>query len=147
MKIDNEIITSHDIEQEINYLKALNPGLKKINKDELLVVAKRSIIKEFIKRKEIEKYKKLNLENPQINNVLNNLIKNLNLQNENELENYLNTFNFSVEELKRKIEIENEWKNLIYSKYIKTVKINKKELIEKIEKSRNEKFLLEYNLS
>ena len=147
MKIDNEIITSHDIEQEINYLKALNPGLKKINKDELLVVAKRSIIKEFIKRKEIEKYKKLNLENPQINNVLNNLIKNLNLQNENELENYLNTFNFSVEELKRKIEIENEWKNLIYSKYIKTVKINKKELIEKIEKSSNEQFLLEYNLS
>ena len=147
MKIDNEIITSHDIEQEINYLKALNPGLKQINKDELLVVAKRSIIKEFIKRKEIEKYKKLNLENPQINNVLSNLIKNLNLKNENELENYLNTFSFSVEELKRKIEIENEWKNLIYSKYIKTVKINKKELIEKIEKSSNEKFLLEYNLS
>jgi len=147
MKIDNEIITSHDIEQEINYLKALNPGLKQINKDELLVVAKKSIIKEFIKKKEIEKYKKLNLENPQINNVLGNLIKNLNLQNENELENYLNTFNFSIEELKRKIEIENEWKNLIYSKYIKTVNINKKELIEKIEKSRNEKYLLEYNLS
>ena len=147
MKIDNEIITSHDIEQEINYLKALNPGLKQINKDELLNVAKRSIIKEFIKRKEIEKYKKLDLENPQINNVLSNLIKNLNLQNENELENYLNTFNFSIEELKRKIQIENEWKNLIYSKYIKTIKINKKELIEKIEKSSNEKFLLEYNLS
>ena len=35
MKVDNEIITSHDIEQEINYLKALNPGLKQINKDEL----------------------------------------------------------------------------------------------------------------
>ena len=134
MKINNEIITSHDIEQEINYLKALNPKLKQINKDELLIVAKRSITKEFIKRKEIEKYKKLNLENPRINNVLSNLIKNLNLQNENELENYLNTFNFSIEELKRKIEIENEWKNLIYSKYIKTVKINEKELVERIEK-------------
>ena len=147
MKIDNEIITSHDIEQEINYLKALNPGLNQINKDELLIVAKRSIIKEFIKRKEIEKYKKLNLENPQINNVLSNLIQNLNLQNENELENYLNNFNFSLEELKRKIEIENEWKNLIYSKYIKIVNINRKELIDKIERSSNEKFLIEYNLS
>ena len=147
MKIDNEIITSHDIEQEINYLKALNPGLNKINKDELLIVAKRSIIKEFIKRKEIEKYKKLNLESPQINNVLSNLIQNLNLQNEDELKDYLNNFNFSLEELKRKIEIENEWKNLIYSKYIKVVKINKKELIDKIEMSSNEKFLLEYNLS
>ena len=51
MKIGNEIITSHDIEQEINYLKALNPGLKQIDKDELLVVAKRSIIKEFIKKR------------------------------------------------------------------------------------------------
>ena len=147
MKIDNEIITSHDIEQEINYLKALNPGLNQISKEEILTVAKRSIIKEFIKRKEIEKYKKLNLENPQINNVLSNLIQNLNLQNENELEIYLNNFNFSVVELKRKIEIENEWKNLIYSKYKKTVKIDKRELIDKIEKSSNEKFLLEYNLS
>ena len=147
MKIDNEIITSHDIEQEINYLKALNPRLNEINKDELLIIAKRSIIKEFIKRKEIEKYKKLNLENPQINNVLSGLIQNLNLQNENELESYLNNFNFSLEELKRKIEIENEWKNLIYSKYIKDVKINKKQLIDKIERSSNEKFLIEYNLS
>ena len=147
MKIDNEIITSHDIEQEINYLKALNPGLNQISKEEILTLAKKSIIKEFIKRKEIEKYKKLNLENPQINNVLSNLIQNLNLQNENELEIYLNNFNFSVVELKRKIEIENEWKNLIYSKYKKTVKIDKKELIDKIEKSSNEKFLLEYNLS
>ena len=147
MKINNEIITSHDIEQEINYLRALNPGLNQINKNELLVIAKRSIIKEFIKKKEIEKYKKLNLENLKINNVLNNLIQNLNLKNENELESYLNNFNFSLEELKRKIEIENEWKNLIYSKYIRTIKINKKELIEKIEKSSNEKFLLEYNLS
>ena len=147
MKIDNEIITSHDIEQEINYLKALNPGLNQIGNEEILTVAKRSIIKEFIKKKEIEKYKKLNLENPQINNVLNNLTQNLNLQNENELEIYLNNFNFSVEELKRKIEIENEWKNLIYSKYKKTVKIDKKKLIDKIEKSNNEKFQLEYNLS
>ena len=51
MKIDNEIITSHDIEKEINYLKALNPGLSQINKDELLLMAKRSTIKEFIKKK------------------------------------------------------------------------------------------------
>ena len=147
MKINNEIITSHDIEQEINYLRAINPRLNQINKDELFNPAKRSIIRELIKRKEIEKYKKLNLENSQINNVLNNLIQNLNLQNENELERYLNNYNFSLEELKRKIEIENEWKNLIYSKYIKSVKINKKELMKKIERSSGEKFLLEYNLS
>ena len=147
MKIDNEIITTHDIEQEINYLKALNPRLNQINKNELLVIAKNSIIKEFIKKKEIQKYKKLDLQNSQIDNVLNNLIQNLNLQNENQLRNYLNNYNFSVESLKKKIEIENEWKNLIYSKYIKTVKIDKEELIKKIEKSSKDKSSLEYNLS
>ena len=147
MKIDNEIITTHDIEQEINYLKALNPKLNQIDKNELLILAKNSIIKEFIKRKEIQKYKKLDLLNPQIENVLNNLIQNLNLQNEDQLRNYLENYNFSVNELKKKIEIENEWKNLIYSKYIKTVKIDKEDLIKKIEKLSKDKLSLEYNLS
>ncbi len=147
MKIDNEIITSLDIEKEINYLIALNPKLSQIDKDELLLIAKRSTVKEFIKKKEIQKYKELNLQNPQINDVLNNLIKNLNLSNEKQLKDYIKNFNLSVEDLKSKIEIENEWKNLIYSRYIKSVKVDKKELIKKIEKSSEEKFLEEYNLS
>ena len=147
IKIDNEIITTHDIEQEINYLKALNPRLNQINKDELLVIAKNSVIKEFIKKKEIQKYKKLDLQNSQIDSVLNNLIQNLNLQNEDQLKNYLNNYNFSIERLKKKIEIENEWKNLVYSKYVKTVKIDKDELIKKIEMSNKDKSSLEYNLS
>ncbi len=147
MKIDNEIITSHDVEKEINYLKALNPRLSQIDKNEILMIAKKSTIKEFIKKKEIQKYKELNLQNPQIDDVLNNLIQNLNLKNENQLKDYIKNFDLSIEDLKRKIEIENEWKNLIYSRYIKTVKIDRERLIEKIEKNSKEKFLEEYNLS
>ena len=147
LKIDNEIITTHDIEQEINYLKALNPRLNQIDKNELLIIAKNSIIKEFIKKKEIQKYKKLDLKNSQIDSVLNNLIQNLNFQNKDQLNDYLNNYNFSIEKLKKKIEIENEWKNLIYSKYIKTVKIDREELIKKIEKSSKDKSTIEYNIS
>ena len=147
MKIDNEIITSHDVEKEINYLKALNPRLSQIDENEILIIAKKSTIKEFIKKKEIQKYKELNLQNPQIDDVLNNLIQNLNLKNENQLKDYIKNFDLSIEDLKRKIEIENEWKQLIYSRYIKTVKIDKERLIEKIEKNSKEKFIEEYNLS
>ena len=147
LKIDNEIITTHDIEQEINYLKALNPRLNQIDKNELLIIAKNSIIKEFVKKKEIQKYKKLDLKNSQIDSVLNNLIQNLNFQNKDQLNDYLNNYNFSIEKLKKKIEIENEWKNLIYSKYIKTVKIDREELIKKIEKSSKDKSTIEYNIS
>ena len=147
MKIDNEIITSLDLEKEINYLIALNPKLSQIDRNELLLIAKKSTMKEFIKKKEIQKYKELDLTNPQINDVLNNLIKNLNLSTEKQLKDYIRNFNLSIEDLKRKIEIENEWKNLIYSRYIKSVKIDKDELIKKIEKISKEKFLKEYNLS
>ena len=110
MKIDNEIITSHDLEKEINYLVALNPKLSQIDRNELLLIAKKSTIKEFIKKKEIQKYKELDLTNPQINDVLNNLIKNLNLSTEKQLKDYIRNFNLSIEDLKRKIEIENEEK-------------------------------------
>ena len=147
MKVDNEIITSHDIEKEINYLKALNPRLSQIDKNELITIAKKSSIKEFIKKKEILKYKELNLQNPQIDDVLNSFMQNLNFENESQLEDYIKNFNLTIEDLKRKIEIENEWKNLIYSRYKQIVKIDKDNLIEKIERASREKFLEEYNLS
>ncbi len=147
MKIDNEIITSHDIEKEINYLKALNPRLSQIDNDELFKIAKKSSMTELIKKKEILKFKELKLQNSQIDSVLNNFIQNLNLENENQLKDYIKNFNLSIEDLKRKIEIENEWKNLIYSRYIKSVKIDKERLVNKIEKISKERFYEEYNLS
>ena len=56
VKINNSIITSEDINYEINYLKALNEDLKNLKKDEVLEIAKISLIKEKIKENEIEKY-------------------------------------------------------------------------------------------
>ncbi len=147
MKIDNQIITSYDIEKETNYLLALNPQLSKMDTDKLSNIAKKSLTKEIIRKNEILKYKELNLENSQINNVLNNLIQNLNLTDEEQLDDYLKNFEISVIDLKRKIEIENEWKNLIYSKYIENIKIDKDELVEKIESISKNNFLIEYNLS
>ena len=38
MKINNQIVTSYDIEKESNYLLALNPKLNEINKNDLLKV-------------------------------------------------------------------------------------------------------------
>ena len=147
MKIDNQIITSYDIEKETNYLLALNPQLSKMDKGKLSNIAKKSLTKEIIRKGEILKYKELNLENSQINNVLNNLIQNLNLTDEEQLDDYLKNFEISVIDLKRKIEIENEWKNLIYSKYIENIKIDKDELLVKIESISKNNFLIEYNLS
>ena len=147
MKINSEIITSYDLEKEINYLIALNPQLKNVDEDDLNKIAKRSIVKEVIRKNEILRYKKLDLQNSQITNVLNNLIKNLNFSSENEFNNYLKNYDISINDLKKKIEIENEWKNMIFSKYNKSVNINKEALIQKIENLSKNNVLLEYNLS
>ena len=147
MKINDQIVTTYDLEKESNYLLALNPKLKNISENDLLKLAKRSIIKETIRKSEILKYKELDLENNQINNVLNKIIQNLNFSDLIQFENYLSDFNISIDDIKEKIEIENEWKNLIYARYSKSVKIDKDEFISKIEKTSKEESSLEYNLS
>ena len=147
MKINNEIITSYDIEKQKNYLLALNPNLKNIDENQLILIAKKSLTKEIIRKTEILKYIELNQENPQIDSVLNGLIDNLNFTNEDEFKNYLQSFDISIDDLKKKIEIENEWKNMIYIKYKDSVKINKKNLMLKIENLIKNNYIFEYNLS
>ncbi len=147
LKINNQIVTTYDIEKESNYLLALNPKLNEINKNDLLKLAKRSMIKETIRKSEILKYKKINLDNAQNKNILINIMQSLNFSNQTQFENYLNDFDISIDDLREKIGIENEWKNLVYSKYSKSIKIDKENLINKIGKSSKEKFSIEYNLS
>jgi len=147
MKINNQIVTSYDIEKESNYLLALNPKLNEINKNDLFKLAKKSMIKETIRKSEILKYKEINLDNPRNKNILRNIMLNLDFSNQLQFESYLNDFNISIDDLKKKIGIESEWKNLVYSKYSQSVKIDKENLINQIEKASNEEFSIEYNLS
>ena len=123
MKINNQIVTSYDIEKESNYLLALNPKLNEINKNDLLKLAKKSMIKEMIRKSEILKYKEINLDNLQNQNILRNIMLNLDFSSQLQFESYLNDFDISINDLRKKIGLENEWKNLVYSKYSTSVKI------------------------
>ena len=49
VKVNNEIITSVDIENEINYLTILNPQVKNLEKKRLTNIAKNSLIREKVK--------------------------------------------------------------------------------------------------
>ena len=62
VKIENQIITSLDINNEYKYLVALNPSLKNSNKEDVIKLSKRSILQEKIKKIEIDK----NFNNPKI---------------------------------------------------------------------------------
>ena len=49
MKINDQIVTTYDLEKESNYLLALNPKLKEIDENDLLKLARRSVIREMIR--------------------------------------------------------------------------------------------------
>ncbi len=139
-KINNEIITSLDLENEINYLIALNPNLKNLSKNEISEISKKSIMQEKIKSIEIIK----NFENPKLPiKFLEKLLKNIYTKiGIVELENfkiYLDSKNIDYANVIRKIEIEALWNELIISKFSNRVKVNEANLKELLKKNMNKK--------
>ena len=55
LKIENQIITSVDVNNEYKYLIALNPSLKNSKKEEIIQFSKKSIIQEKIKKSKLKK--------------------------------------------------------------------------------------------
>ncbi len=150
IKIDNSIITNEDIINEYNYLIALNEDLNKIKKEETLNIAKESLIKEKIKKIEIEKYIKIESFNRDelINQIIKNIYTRLKFENILEFENYLDTFGLSLTTVKEKLKIEIMWNQLIAEKYKSQIIVNKEKIRDKVLKEKiNYKNLIEYDLS
>ena len=136
LKINDEIITNIDIQKEYNYLIALNNDFKKVNKEKALLIAKESIIKEKIKKREIEKYYDLEEESDYLENVIENFYKNLGLNNKKEFKKYIEKYGLTYRDIKQKIRIETTWNKLIYAKYNEQVKIDLEKLRKKILKQK-----------
>lgn len=135
-KINNEIITEYDVKKEANYLRALNPNLKNLEISKLTKLALNSIVREKIKKIELEKNNSLgeNLDNPIVVSTFESIYKNIGIKNEDEFEQYLKKFNISIEWTKMKLEIESLWNSLIYNKYRDQVSIDKEEMRKNLKK-------------
>ena len=139
VNIEDQIITNQDIIKESDYLKILNPKIEKLNKQQIQEIAKNSLIKEIIKKKEIEKIFDMSEDNNIINEYIKNLYTKLNFKNEADFKNFLiNSSSYTFNEIKEKIKIEIMWNELIYKKYSDQVNINKEKLIQKINKLNNQ---------
>ena len=104
MKINNEIITNINIENEYKYLLAINPELKKLKNEDKFSIAKNSFLREKIKKIELLNFFELNnYENdPYLENTLKKLYNNLNLTSENEFQNYLLQYDLTIDDVKKK---------------------------------------------
>ena len=145
--VENEIITNYDIQKEIRYLQILNNDLKNLNDTKKIEIAKTSLINEIIKKKEIIKIFDLEDENLLVKQYLKDFYMKLNVSNEKDFEEILlKDENYSLDEIKKKIKVELLWNELIYSKYVNQIKIDKNLLMKKINKLDN-KIRKEYLLS
>ena len=146
IKIENQIITSLDVDNEYKYLVALNPKIKNSEKNYILQIAKRSVLQEKIKKIEIKK----NFNNPKIpqkflEQILQNIYSKIGFTNIEDFKNYLITNKIDFEKVKNKLEIEALWNELILVKFSSKVKINEKAIRERIKD--NNVFLKSYLLS
>ena len=146
-KIGDEIVTNIDILDEINYLIFLRPNLKNLSNEEIKKIAENSIIREIIKKKELDKIFK-DLDNKKIiDGSKKSLFRFKKVTNENEFLNLLIGTNIKYDKIIQKMKYELMWNELIVQKYSSLIKIDrdklKKDLTLKI--SNDKKF--EYNLS
>ena len=147
LKIEDEIITNIDINNEKNYLIALNNNLKNLNKDQIYKVSKNSLVREIIKKIELVKFFDLEKSNVLTEGLIKNLYKNLKFNNKNEFNNYLKNYNLNTEKVGKKILIEALWNQLIFDKFNKNIKIDENKLKVKLKNELNKNKIEEFNLS
>ena len=148
IKVENEIITNIDIDNEVKYLTFLNPKLNDLEKNKLNDLAKDSVISDVIKKRELKKNIDFEKSHRIVEIIESNLIKSKRIKNKSEFLSILENKNLDYEVINEKLKIEGLWNKLIYEKYISNVKINKSELRDKIIYNlNNKKNKFEYNLS
>ena len=146
VKINNEIITSIDIEEEANYLLSLNSSLKDLERTELLMISKNSLIKEKIKEIELLKYKEnLKITDDIFEKVIIMNYSKLGIDTKEKFLEFIQNKNIDYGKIKKKLTIEIFWNELIISKFGSKVKIDEKKLknqIENTKEKQNKSFLI-----
>ena len=135
LKVNNNVITNVDIDNEYRYLIALSPSLQNVNKEAVMKLAKDSIIREKIKEDELMKYYDLNVKNKFIDKIISNFYKKMGMKNINEFKNYLSKYNLNFKDIENKIGIEAAWNDLVYMKFANRIKINELEMKNEIKKN------------
>lgn len=143
-KVDNKIITSIDLYNELKYLEIINKEFKNTSQKKAFEIAKRSLIREKIKEIELSKvFKELKVESEFLDKMIINYFKSFEINNILDFEIYFATKEINPDAIKKKISLEILWNQFIYSKFKENIKIDK-ELIRNdlLNKNKKKEFLL-----
>ena len=144
IKLNNEIITTVDISNEISYLKAFNESIKELDNQKIISIAKNSIIKDRIKKIEIQKLTdNMTIDQEYLKSMIENAYLNIGLINIDEFKNHLKYNDIDIKMVEEKLILDAYWKQIIFEKYKNKIKIDEKKIIDEINNRKN-KF---YNIS
>ena len=143
-KVDNEIITTIDIYNEIKYLEILNDKqFQRLEQNKVIEIAKNSLIREKIK--EIELLKRigsLEIDQNILNEIILNNFKKNNIETITDFEEFFKDLNIKPKVIKKKISIEILWNQLIYQIFNKNIKIDSEAIKNEIKTNTKIKELL-----
>ena len=136
LKINNEIITSLDILNELEYLQIINKEFRNIKKEEAFKISKNSLIKEKIKQIEIKRIiKETKIDKNVLDNLILNYFKDFEILSISDFEKFFSSRNINPNFVREKIKLEILWNQLIYQKYKHNVKIDKQLIISNLKKN------------
>lgn len=140
LKINNEIITSQDISDNIDYLTIMNSDFAKLDLNRKFEISKQELIKQKIKKIELlKRVKKLNLNSEYINQTLKNIYLQLGFKTFEKFKTYLQSQSIKLVTIRNKIAIEALWNEFIYLKYSTKIKIDIEKLRKDLKKNKSKK--------
>ena len=145
LKVNNEIITSIDILNEISYLRSLNEKISSLENKELIEIARNSLIKHKIKKITLSKVvEKIEINDDDFKRILISSYSITGYTQIDEITNHLKKYNIKPNLIRNKMTINAIWNQFIYDKYKKNIKIDINKLKQDILKNENQ---TEYRLS
>ncbi len=147
-KVNNEILTNIDVQNEGKYLLIVNTNLKNLKKNEFYELSKNSLIRQILKKEEVKKYFKFEDYSELSEKLLKENYSAQGFENKEKYSNFLMKVGFNIEILKEKLLIERLWNSLIYEKFKSKIKIDENEIEKKVETFiNNQDKVYDYNLS
>lgn len=151
-KVNDGVITNQDVIEEMNYLVSLNQNLNQLDTKQLSSNAQKSLIREKIKKDEVEKYFKIDysqaINSAKLDYIIENFRKKIGFNSNEDFKSYLISKNIVFEELKKKFVIEQFWNTLVFEKYHKLIKVDTIKINNKLDEIlKNNSEIFSFNLS
>ena len=133
VKVNNEIITSIDILNEIKYLNLINNEFKNLDKFKIYEISKNSLIREKIKENELKNnFSKIEIDKEILEKVILDYFSRFNISSIESFENFIIENDLDFESIIKKVTIDLMWNELIYQKYKENIRIDEESIRKQI---------------